>query len=166
MPLTAATLKSGLEALEPTDDPMAAANKIADAFDAYFKENVAGPIPGTGDVGAKATMLGSLSGLDAPSGAAAIIAAGITAYWGVVAGAAAAVWIAVPPAISAVPPAGLAGLAPALIASFVANTSGELSLADSAGAMADAIHGTQSGGMVIFPPPAPPPPGLGPQPIT
>ena len=178
MALSAATLKTGLEALVLTDNPADAANVIATAFDDYFAGAAAGPIPVTSGStsGAKTALLESLTilddlgevlvGLDTSGAAAGLISTGIAAYWTAVGLAAATIFIAVPPAISGTPPPGLSSLTVAIEAAFLASTSDSLSLSDSAQALADAIHGTQSGGTIIFPPPAPPPPGLGVQIIS
>jgi len=171
MPLVAATMGGILGGLSPTDSASAPASTMADAFDAYFAGAQAGPTavaPGSTS-GAKSAMLGAMGDLSLDSAAGGLIAAGITAYWGVVAGAAATIFVvAVPPAIVAVPPPGLGGLQAAIDGVFASNTSGEKALADAANALADAIHGLQSGGLVNFPPPTIPiPTGLGPGiPIT
>ncbi|KKM82804.1 hypothetical protein LCGC14_1315790, partial [marine sediment metagenome] len=90
------------------------------------------------------------------------IQAGILAFWGVVAGAAASIWLTVPPPLAATPPPGLVGIAVALVPVFLSNVTGELSLADAATAVAAVLHPANLGGIaVILGPPA----GPGPQPI-
>lgn len=162
MPLSVATLKAGFEALEPTaGDP---SETIAAAFDDYFKENVAGPIAGNGEAGAKSAMVGALSGIKEENAASGAIAAGITAYWGVATASAAIVWPTAPPAVLATPPPGLGGLQAAIDAAFASNLASSATLPDAAGVLASAIHALQAGAVVIFPPPMGG--GIGPQPVT
>ncbi len=167
MALASATLSAQLAALPLTMSQPTANNGLANAWETYFSSALAGPIPivpGTLS-GAKAAFLGALSSLDPDTGnAAAVLTAAITAFWGVVAGSAATIFLAVPPATSATPPPGLAGLSAALSAVFTANASGGLAASPACDAIAAAIHGTQSGGIVVFPPPLSG--GIGPQPIT
>ena len=160
MPLLPPTLGDEIAKMEPTDDEAAAIAAFADAFEKYMEGSgaPAPAIPGS-FAGAKSSMKGAMTGLSADGGGAAAISAGIAAFWGVVAGAAASIW---PPALSATPPPGIGGVAGALTPVFAANTAGSLDLAASAQAIALAIHPTQLGGIAIH---LPPPAGLGPQPI-
>ena len=161
MPLTPSVLVSGLEALVPTDSASDPITRIGAAFDDYFQgASVSGVPVGGSTAAAKSAMEGAMSGLNAPDGAAAAISAGITAYWGVIAPAAATLWI-VPgftiPA-PAVPPPGLAGLTSAVQGAFDASVAAEDDLAAAANTLATAIHGTQSGGIVTLVPVVPGPP--------
>jgi hypothetical protein len=166
MALSAATLKAGFEALEPTNAVAEATARLATAFDDYFVQSQAGPIavaPGS-TAGAKSAMQSALSGVNAPNAAATVLAAAISTYWSTAAAAAATIWVAVPPAVSATPPPGLSGLQAAIEGAFAANLASEASLSDAAETLANAIHATQSGGICVFPPPSSG--GIGPQPIT
>lgn len=162
MALVSATLGAGLANMTPTMQEIVAINNFADAFEDYFSLAGVMGIPCTpGSLsGAKAAMIGSMSGLSSSGGAAGAITAGITAFWGVVAGAAASIWLTPFPVASATPPPGLAGLSAALSGAFSANTAGGLGLSDAANVVATAIHGTQLGGIAIvstIPSPTPQP---------
>lgn len=156
-----ATLAAELEKMEPTDKEIDAINAFAAAWEKYMEGSVAGPVPATPGsfAGAVSSMKGAMTGMSADGAAAGAISGGIGAAWGVVAGAAASIW---PPAVAAVPPPGIGGIAAALAPVFAANTAGQLDLAASAQAVAAAIHTTHLGGIANFPPP---PAGIGPQPI-
>ncbi len=166
MALAAATLKTGLAAMAPTMSEATAINNFVSAWNTYFSAASAGgvvPVTPGSLTPALGLMQTALSGMSASGAGAAKIQAGILAFWGGVASAAAAIW---PTATTINPPtgpAGVTGLASALTSVFSANQSGNLSLNDAAQAIATAIHGTQSGCMAVFPPL---PGGLGPLPIA
>lgn len=160
-------LASGLEALTPTDQVVDAINQIATAFDDYYQNaSVSGvPVAGGTTAPAKTAMIGAMGGLNAPGGAAAAIAAGITTYWTTLGPLIAAIWIVpgftvVP--LSLVPPPALGTLTAVVQAAFDANVGAESDLSTSANNVATAIHGTQSGGTVTLQPIAPGPPVITP----
>lgn len=159
MVMSPTTLGGELANMVPTDQEIEAIQTFADAWEKYMGGSAAGPVPAVPGsfAGAKGSMIGAMSGIST-TGATAI-AAGIAAFWGVVATSAATIW---PPALSATPPPGLSGIAAVLAAVLVANTVGELSLVDATNAMAAAMHPANLGGIAVFPPL---PGGLGPQPI-
>jgi len=164
MPLVSSVLGPELANLAPVDNEPDAINNFAAAWEIYFKDaSVLGIATTPGSLSsAISAMKGSLVGMSVNGAGAAKIAAGITSFWGVVAGAAASIWVTAPPPTGATPPPGLGGIAAALTAAFAANTAGDLSLADAANAVATAIHPTQLGGIALIPPP---PAGPGPSPI-
>lgn len=185
MPLTAATLADGLKALTPTDNEGDAIAAFSAAWAAYFYESaVLGisplppdpgdpeaeppvpPTPGALD-NAIAALEGALVGMSADGAGAAKLQAGVVAFWGVVATAAATIWTMVPPVpppTAATPPAGITGIAAALVPVFASNTSGSVDLDTSATNIANVIHPLNLGGIAVIPPP-PPPTNPGPQPI-
>lgn len=164
MALSASTLSTELQAMGPVDNEADGINNFATAFDNYFQgASVNGtPVAGGATSAAKSAMISAMSGAGAPNAGALAIQTGITAYWGVIIPAAIATWPSTPPVITATPPPTLATIAAALTPVFAANTSGSLSLADSADAIAQALHPTQLGGIAIC---GPPPPGGAPVPI-
>jgi hypothetical protein len=163
MPLVAATLATQLENMTPVSTEAEAITNFANAWLEYFKTAATVGVPCTeGSLNsALATMKSTLVGWNAPNSAAQKIGAAITAFWGVVVGAAPTIWPA-PMIISATPPPGLGGIASALEAVFAANLSARLELRPAVTAVANAIHPLQLGAIAIFPPP---PTGIGPQPI-
>lgn len=168
MGLSAATLKTGLKNMTPTLSEVTAINSFAAAWKTYFSAAMAGPIPIASAAlldPAITAMKAALIGMSGPvPGGAVKLQLGIIAFWGAVVPSAATIWISVPPALSAVPPAGLSGISVALTAAFTANKAGNLSLDAACQAIATAIHATQSGGQVIFP--TPESGGIGPQTIS
>lgn len=164
MPLVSSVLGAELANMAPVDNEPDAINNFAAAWETYFKDAAVLGVPTTpGSLsGAIGSMKGALVGMSATGAGAAKIAAGITAFWSTVAGAAATIWVTAPPPTGATPPPGLGGIAAALSAAFAANMAGDLALADAANAVAAAIHPTQLGGIALVPPP---PAGPGPSPI-
>lgn len=170
MPLTAATLAGGLEAMVPVDNEPDAIAALSAAFLDYFAEaTVLGVATNPGSLaGAQSAFEAAAVGLSSSGGGAAAIQAAITAFWGQVAASAATIWTPtppVPPATGATPPAGLGGIAAALTGVFAASTAASADLATAAGDVAAAIHATQAGGIALIPPP-PPATNPGPQPIV
>jgi hypothetical protein len=161
MVLVPAPLASGLADMVATDDPSAAIDVFANAFVDYFGGASVLGIPANAGViggGPKAALKAAMAGINSIDGAAQAMQDGITAFWTAVLPLALTVWPGtvgpiIPPAIA---PPGLAGIQAAVQAAFDANTAGGLSLADSANAVASAIHGTQAGGLVNLGPPPPP----------
>lgn len=157
MALSASTLKSQIEAMANTAEEVTACANWASGFNEYFKGagcNGA-PVAPAALVAAKAAMQGALVGMSGPGQGSVKLQAAIIAYWGALIPA-----VAWPPATVITPPPGLAGLAPALVAAFLSNTTGKKSKADSAQAIATAIHAIMIvGGLGVFPPP------IGPMPI-
>jgi len=159
MTLSANTLATELEKMVPTDDEAEAIDAFTSAFEIYFYEAAAGAIVVADEslVDATAALKGAMTGLN--TDAALAMFTGITAFWGIVATAAADIFYdevetAAPlgPAIAAIPPlVGLPALQAAITAAFVSNKEGKLDLSDSAAALASAIHSKQLGGICTFP---------------
>lgn len=165
MAFVAATLASGLKNLSPVGTEAQAIQTLASAWHDYFKVSSVAGVPALESalLAAKSAMVGALSGMSQSNQAAAKLAAGITAYWGIVIPAAASVWVTAPAIISATPPPGLGGLTATISGIFTANASGKLSLNDSATALANALHPVAGlTGIAIL---GPPPPGGTPTPI-
>ena len=164
MALLPATLGSELANMTPTMDENVAINNFSAAFETYFNgASVLGiPVTAGSLAGATSALKAGLVGMSVLNAGPAKIQTAITSFWGVVATSAATIWATVPPPTGATPPPGLTGIAAALTTTFSANISGELSLEDSANAVATAIHSTQLGGIALIPPP---PTGPGPSPI-
>jgi hypothetical protein len=154
MPMLAATLKSGLEALTVTDDPGLVVSRLTTAFNGYFSTMMATPFTAITVAPGIAAFTAAISSIGTADGNAATkLAGGITAFWGALVAPATFVGPGVPTAI--IPPTNI-GLVAALQAAFAANVSGESSLSAAAQAIADAIHANQSGGILNYnlPPPA------------
>ena len=169
MALTAATLADGLKALTPTDNEADAIAAFSAAWEAYFaKATVLGVAVNGGSLaGALGALEAALVGMSATGAGAAKLQAGVVAFWGIVATSAAAIWTMVPPVpppTAATPPAGITGIAAALVPVFASNTSGSVDLDTSATNVANVIHPLNLGGIAVIPPP-PPPTNPGPQPI-
>lgn len=149
-------LASEMENMKPTEVEAEAARALAEAFAAYFYDATAtGPaVPGSLE-GAKAAMLGALTGMSQPGAGPASIQAGIAAFWGVVAGSAASIWSGT---LSATPPPTLGAIAAAVTAVAQANTSGKLEKPQAMKTIAAAIHSNNLGGMAVLPSPSPPVP--------
>lgn len=164
MALVQATLKSGLEAMSATDSEATSIQRFVDAWDDYWAGASVAGVPanaGTYSAGLSA-MQGAMSGMSTSGAGAAKIQAGITAFWGAIAQSPTTIWTTAPitlvPPIT--PPPGLSGIAAALTSTFATNTSGSLSLSDSAAAVAAVLHsaggfGAVVSGSVIPAPPAP-----------
>ena len=155
MTLLPATLASGLEGMEPTDDEPTAINNFVDAWEDYFSNaSVSGVVttPGTLTT-ALTTMKAGLVGMSEASAGAALIQTAITTFWATVAATAATIWVVVPAILSATPPPGLGGIATALTSAFAGNQTGKLDLAASALVVATALHLTQLGGVTAQGPP-------------
>lgn len=180
MPLSASTLADGLKSMEPAADEADAIAAFSAAWATYFyASTVLGispvppdpeaepePIPGALD-NALAALEGGLVGMSATGAAAVKIQAGIVAFWAALNAAAATIWVMIPPVppVTAVtPPAGLTGIAAALVPVFASNTAAAADLDTAATNIAAAIHPLQLGGIAVLPPP-PPPTNPGPQPI-
>jgi len=152
MTLAAATLASGLEALEVTDDVNVAIERIATAFTDYMVEAGVLEIPAEETILSavpKTAMIAAMAGLNAPNGGALAMANGIIAFWNALVGIEITVWIMVPPIViipaSLLVPVGLSGLQAAIQAAFTANVAAEASLSDAATTLANAIHTIQLG---------------------
>lgn len=160
MPLVQAALADGLKGLTPTADVSVAAEQLASAWTKYFGDaSISGtPVGGSLD-SAKAAMKSALLGMSAPGAAAAAIQSGVTAFWGVVAPAAATMWTLPPPAtvVSAVPPPTLSAIAAALTGVFAGNTTGGVDLDTAASNVATVLHtnGGLGGISQVFVPPGP-----------
>jgi hypothetical protein len=165
MPLIAATLATGLEAMTPTADEDEAIGRFVDAWELYFNGSqlgAAAAIPGS-YAAALASLRSSLSGWSADGAASGKIQTGLTQFWTTLAPLASAVWIQIPPLVTtppATPPLTLSGIKAALDTQFAANVDAESSLKDAAAGIADVLHlnGGIGGICVITAVPAPPPP--------
>ena len=166
MPLTPATLASGLEALTPTTDVEAAKAAIADAFVDYFVESTVFGISAVKAVLSgvpRTAMIGAMGSLNAPGVGALAIQSGIQAFWAGLLGIEVTIWILVPPIVitpsTTIPPVGNATIAAVIQPIFNANVAAEADLSTAASNVASAIHGTQSGGTIttVTPPAAPVP---------
>jgi hypothetical protein len=157
--MSASTLASELEAMVPTTDEAEAIDRLVTAWETYFYEATVSGIACTSGTlaGASAAMRGALVGLSTPGLSASKLQSGIVAFWGVVATAAATIWVTVPLTVAAAPPPGLAGITAGLAGVFGANTAAGLNLADASTAIAAVLHPLNLGGLASL---APPPPGL------
>lgn len=154
MALSSSTLATELEALIPTATPGVSELRLATAYGEYMKGGAAGAVPiivAAVDATAIPAMAGAMAFVvGTPANGAAVVLAGVTAFWAAMAATPAAFFAAA----TVVTPPAFASLAAALAAVFVANTVGELSLADSAATMATALHtATASQGSATFPGP-------------
>lgn len=157
MPLSADTLKTELQALIPTDSVAVAIERLATAFTNYFLEAQVGATSvASGTLAVpKAAMVTALAGINAPGAGAAVMQAGIIAFWGSVATTAAVIWAGnTPPVVGATVPPGLSGIAAALTPVFAANVAQKRSLVDSCEAIAAALHPLQITGLAAVSPPA------------
>lgn len=163
MPMASATLASGLSGMSPVDNEAGAISNFVSAWDSYFAQSQVGAVvatPGSYAAGLTA-MQSSMAGLSTSGNAATAIQAGVIAFWSTIAALATTIWITAPIVLvpPIVPPPGLSGIGAALQAAFTSNTSGSASLADSANAIATAIHAANLGALVPgSTPPAPPAP--------
>ena len=156
MPMVSPDLADGLEALVPTSDVSAAISALADAWETYFAQATVGPtgVASGTLTAAKGAMVAALASLNATSGGAAAIQAGIVAWWGAVVPAAAVIWAGnTPPVLSATPPPSLSTIAAALAPVFASSTSGSLSLQDAVAAIAAVLHPLNLGGIAAVGPP-------------
>lgn len=164
MALVATALASGLEALEPTLDVNVAISRISTAFDDYYQGASVMGVPVSGSTAtAKSAMEAAMPALNNENGASIAIAAGVTAYWAALIPLVTSLWtvpgFTVLPG-TLVPPAGLASLQTQIQNAFNAAVMAEDTLSQAATRLANAIHGTQSGGTVTLqaiggPPPPP-----------
>ncbi len=173
MALVSATLASEIEALPLVDVEIEAINNFVAAWKNYFMNaSVLGipvfvmpvppppeppeepPLPPCILDPALTAMKGAMVGSFSTAGSVAL-KAGITAFWGVVAGSAATIWITVPPVLSATPPPLLGTIDVALDAVFLANTQGKLEKGPAALAIANVLHPLQLGGIAAITPPPP-----------
>ncbi len=140
--------------MAPAPDEATGINNFATAFENYFAQATCNAVAVTPGSLAACTAALKAAMVGVASAGAAKIAAGISAFWGVVATNAPTIWVTVPVLISATPPTLLSGLQAAIDAAGAANIAGNKSLVDSADAMATAIHGKQSGGLgnIVIPP--------------
>lgn len=149
MALSKDTLATELEKMVNVDTEAEGNANFATAFENYFLEATCGGKSVEDDSLAACTT--ALKGVMTGSqfAGAASMAAGITAFWGVVATAAASIWIPAPPLASATPPTGLSGLAAAISAAGLANIADDKNKEDSCAAMAAAIHPLMLGGFGV-----------------
>ena len=154
MALSAATLGTELQAMAPAPDEATGIDNFAAAFENYFSGATCGGASVTGGTLAPCTVALKAAMVGVSATGPASIAAGIVAFWSIVATTAAVIWVLVPPLVAATPPPGLGGLAAAIAATGTANIAGELSLIDAANAMGTAIHPFNLGGLgtIVTPP--------------
>ncbi len=157
MPLSSSTLGSELAKMTPVETEVEAITNFTNAWEIYFKDASILGIPTTSGTLTPAitTMKVAMIGMSI-TGAAAI-QSGIVQFWTTITPLAPTIWITVPTVASITPPTGLNGIAAALTSVFLANTTGGLSLIDSANAIAAVIHPLQLGGIAAI---TPPPPGV------
>lgn len=156
MPLTEATLASGLEALTPTDDEATAINALVAAYGTYAagaQTALTGPILTPAVTAGKVAMASSLVGMSADGAALQLIPSAVRAFWT----AAFLVPATAFTGASAITPFTFATLDDDVASAFDTSTSGKKSLADSAAALANALNKSAIGGMVTM---TPPPPGV------
>lgn len=164
MALSDSTLSAGLAALEPTLTEQDAIDAIVAAWSDYFAESTVNGVtatPGSFDAGLSA-MSAAMVGLSEANAGSALIQAGITAFWAAIAALATSIWVTAPVVLvpPIVPPPGLAALAPALDAVFLAITESSGTLQDAADQLAAVIHASAGLGALVpgSVPPAPPAP--------
>lgn len=152
MTLSTATLKSGLEAMVPTDSESDAIQAFVDAWDGYFAgASVMGTPATAGSYAAGlSAMQAALVGMSQPNAAAAKMQTGVTAFWTAIMAMGPAIWLLAPPPVvlpvPIVPPPGIAGIAAALTAAWSAlAANANVTLADAAQATANVLG--PSGGM-------------------
>ncbi len=147
--------------MTPTSSEATAIQNFSNAWETYFLgASVSGvPTVPAALAAAKSAMIGAMTGLSV-AGAAAI-QSGVTAYWGGVASAFAAIWI-IPPSVvvAAIPPPGLGGIAASLAPVFASNSADPTkTIAQATAAIAAVLHA--SGGLggiaTVQPPPVAPP---------
>lgn len=157
MVLSVAKLSSELSNLQAVQTEVEAINNFATAFENYFYDSSVLGIPATPGslAGATTAMKGALVGMS--TAASTVIQAAIVAFWGVVTGSAAVIWVTAPLIASATPPPGLSLIKASLDAMFLINTQLKNDLATSANEVATALHPLQIGGIAAI---TPPPPGV------
>lgn len=160
MVMLSTSLASELENMTPTDQESEAIDRFASAWETYFYDSVVGAIPANPGTLAAATnaMKAAMVGLGTQDNGAAAIQAGITAFWGIVATSAAAIWTTAPPCTGATPPPNLATISSSLASVFSSNTSAELGLSDACNAIAASLHSSNLGGICVIPVPGAPTP--------
>lgn len=154
MALLQTTLATALEELVPTSGEGVAEQRLAAAYGAYMKQAVAGAVPivaAAVDATAIPAMASAMAfALGSAADGAAVVVAGVTAFWAAMVAAPAAFFAGA--IVITAPPFG--GLAAALAATFSANTSGAVSLVDAVNAMATDMHSATAGiGTATFPGP-------------
>lgn len=154
MALSSSTLATELAALTPTDTPGAAEQTLAMAYGEYMKAAEAGGVPifaSAVDSLAVPAMVGAMAfSLGSAADGAAVIVAGVSAFWSAMVGAPAS-FFATATAITAPP---FATLAADLAATFVANVITSATLEQATSAMASDIHLATAGqGTATFPGP-------------
>lgn len=131
-----------------TDDSASAQTKLISAFNAYFSQVEAGGFVTTSVAAGMGAFSLSIAGVATANGDAATkIANAVTSFWSGLIAPSAFAGPGTPTAI--VPPLNI-GLAAAIQAAFDANKQNDRSLSDAAQAIADAIHGKQSGGILNY----------------
>jgi hypothetical protein len=159
MPLDVAKLTTEMIKMVPVPDELTAAQNFANAWEIYFMDaSVTGVPVGSSLSAAKSAMIGALAGMSLAGAGAAKLAAGIGAFWGVVATSSATLWIVVPNTVPvATPPPTIAGIPAALVPVFVANTAGSLPAPVAMANVAAVLHGLGGlGGIASLLPPAGP----------
>lgn len=154
MTLSASKLATELEAMVPADSENTGINNFATAFENYFYESTCGGSSVTNNSLTACTAALKSAMVGVSSSGASGISAGISAFWGVVAGSAALIWVTAPVLVAATPPPGLSGLTAAITTAGNTNISNKNSLEDSALVMANAIHHLMLGGLgtIVTPP--------------
>lgn len=149
MALVQATLSTQLQNLAPTTVEATAITNLVNAYGTYAAGAASNAVPITpaGVTLGKNAMSAQLVGMSASGQGITKIPASIVAFWAAVAGGLATSFAG---AIAIVPPPN-AGLAALLAATFPANTSGNLTLAQACDAIAANMHAQAIiGGTVTF----------------
>ena len=150
--MSKSTLSSELQAMVPEMSEAQGIENFAKAFRAYFAESEVNLVPAL-EIAldpCETTMIDAMTGLANVDGPGAI-SAGIAAWWVAASGIADLIWpaVLVPTPSTATPPPGLTTLTAGVTATGAANIASELSLDDSADAMAATIHAANAGGIFV-----------------
>jgi hypothetical protein len=151
------TLSTQLQNMGLYGDEPSAIEAWAEAFTKYFEDAVATVVTPPMAIpvvvsqlraggGPKAQMKAGMTGLSVAG--AASIAAGVSAFWAKLATTQAVYFVG---SLTLAPPAGLSGLAAALLATFAANIAAKADKPTAMGAIATTIHGCNLGSVITFP---------------
>jgi hypothetical protein len=145
MPMDADILAAELKKMEPTGDDVIAAQRFADAFDTYFADAVAGAVTANpaGRELCKEAMAAVLTGMSIPNASAAVMTAGVSAYWAAVLPS-----LVFTGATAITPPPGLTNLGADLATKFFDNLGASLS--DAMNAVAELMHDANADGIATI----------------
>jgi hypothetical protein len=161
MPLLQATLAQGLASMAPTVVEADAINTLATAWETYFSAASVQGVPCLTLSAPMAAFRAALVGMSAANAGPNKIQAAVDAFWGVVAGSAATIWLPVPNVVvpPAIKPPTISGIAAALSSVASASTAANASLEQASNDIAAVLHtnGGLGGTVTIQPPGAVPP---------